>query len=76
MWEAYAGNDGVRIVVSDKILDGPWCCYSQMVAADEVGSEIESGCVRAWIPRARLLFGGVCIAVCRYTIGLGRPADS
>lgn len=44
-----------------------------MVAADEVGSKFEFGCIRACIPRTRLIFGGVCMAICQCAIGLGRP---
>ena len=61
--EAYAGDHSVRIVVSDEVLDGPCCSYSQMVAANEVGRDIEFGGIGARIGRPRMLFGGVCIAV-------------
>ncbi len=44
-----------------------------MVAADEVGFEVELGGVRAWILRSRLLFGGVCITIGECAIGLGAP---
>lgn len=64
MWEAYASDDGVPIVVGDKVLDGSCCSYSQMVATDEVGWKVEFGGVRARLRRPRMLFGGVCIAIC------------
>ena len=74
IWEAYAGNDGVPIAVRHKVFDGPCCSCSQMVAADEVGSDIIFRCVRAWVPRTRL-FGGVCMAIGQCAIGLGCPVD-
>ena len=47
-----------------------------MVASDEVGSELEFGSVRIWIPRAGMLFGWMRIAVRQSAIGLGRPVDA
>ncbi len=44
-----------------------------MVAADEVGFEVELGGVRAWMLRSRLLFGGMCITIGECAIGLGAP---
>lgn len=47
-----------------------------MIAANEMGWDFEPGGVRARIPRARLVFGGMCIAICQGAIGLGPPVDS
>ena len=68
--EAYAGDDGVPIMVGDKVLDGPWSRIPQMIAADEMGFEVEFGSVGAWMTRTRRLFGGVCIAIRQCAIGL------
>ena len=46
-----------------------------MVAADEMGWNIEFGCVRAWIFRPSLLLSGVCIAIRQFAVGLGGPID-
>lgn len=75
IFAAYAGNDGVAIAVGDKVLNGPWCSCSQMVTTDEVGSDIEFGCIRACVPRTLLIFGGVCMAICQCAIGLWRPVN-
>ena len=62
------------ITVRDKVFDGPCCSCSQMVAADEMGSNIEFSSVRAWVPRTRF-FGGMCMAIGQFAIGLGCPVD-
>lgn len=48
--EAYASNDGVAIIVGDKVLDGPCWSYSQMIATNKMGWDFELGGVRARIP--------------------------
>ena len=46
-----------------------------MVAADEMGWNLEFGGVRVWIPRTRVLFGRMCIPICQRAVGLGDPVD-
>ena len=47
-----------------------------MIATNEMGLDIELGGVRARIPRTRLLFGRMCMAIGQSAIGLGHPVDS